>query len=239
MDITREYLGISSMAFVVIIFLSVIISMWLFGDNDSAVVSAIIGSFGTAWLYGKLGPLFIILLILVTVGFGIWFIVSRRIGGGFFRSSLSQPLSAVTRVPRESLSSSDLKSAPSKLFHGTPNLRSAIDIVRHNRWRLRSHSPNGIYMSENFRTAAGYAGGSGAVVEINVFISPSMIVDIDSMQGTSKQIVAMGYRLIRDGDIYIAPTPESKGHGKYFRVEGLIPVRLLDSKGKPISHLTV
>jgi len=129
--------------------------------------------------------------------------------------------------------------APSRIYHGTPSLSSAEDIVLNNRWLHRKAFPNGIYMSEDFGTAAGFAGSSGAVVEVDVSIPASMIVEMTEMPGDSSHTLERGYRLIHSGNVYIAPIPETSNLGEYFRIEGLNPVRLLDDRGNPISTRTI
>jgi len=51
---------------------------------------------------------------------------------------------------------------------------------------------------------------------------------------TSEQLLAQGYRLIRDGKTFIAPTPANTNR-RYIRIEGLLPVRILDRNRNPIS----
>jgi hypothetical protein len=118
--------------------------------------------------------------------------------------------------------------APAYLYHGTPSIKAARDIFVHNRWRIKNHYPNGIYMSEDFGTAAGYTKGNGAIIEILVTIPSSMIVEQTSMIGDGDKVLDMGYRLIRNGNIYIAPIPKRKHNNGYYRVEGLNPSRVLD-----------
>ena len=105
----------------------------------------------------------------------------------------------------------------------------------------------------DFNTALLYVQNDGAVVEIAVNIPPSLVVnykDIDSdpryaswlQQYTGDPIntesvfviEVMGKRLIKQHNVYIAPTPITGDESEYYQVEGLTPLRLIDRSGNQI-----
>jgi hypothetical protein len=113
-------------------------------------------------------------------------------------------------------------------------MEAARDILNHNRWLIKSHYPQGVYLSDDFKTASTYAGLNGVIVEVNSYITSSMIVDYSKTTNNSDRLLAQGFRLIRNGKIFIAPTPINN-NGSYFRIEGLVPIRILDRNQNPIS----
>jgi len=237
-QVARDLFGINATAFYVIGIFWAIVCISVCGSNDFSAIPTVILSLGTAWLLGKLGIWLLIVLILVVIA-GIVFFFIRISGGGYYPGPPTPVLpalpggSAVQTIPLYSNLQS-VPAAPTRLFHGTSKLKSAKDIVKNNRWLLNNHYPNGVYMAEDFQTSAQYTSRSGGIVEIEVAIPPEMIIDINETPGSSSKILEMGYRLIRNGNIYIAPIPETDSSGKYFRVEGLTPVRLLDNRGRTI-----
>jgi hypothetical protein len=62
-----------------------------------------------------------------------------------------------------------------------------------------------------------------------------MIVEQTSMIGDGDKVLDMGYRLIRNGNVYIAPVPSRNHNNGYYRIEGLSPFRVLDQNKNPIS----
>jgi hypothetical protein len=228
--------GINLMAFIFIAAFWALVFVIICGDDKKAGFATCVMAVITAWLSGKLGPLLFSLLIIFIIGFVILLI---------FKATVRKPKSAVSLSPSFPSSASisagyppfmeSFNRAPAYLYHGAPSIRAASDIFIHNRWRIKNHYPNGIYMSEDFGTAAGYSGGKGAIIEIFVTIPSSMIVEQTSMIGDGDKVLDMGYRLIRNGNVYIAPVPSRNHNNGYYRIEGLSPFRVLDQNKNPIS----
>jgi hypothetical protein len=141
---------------------------------------------------------------------------------------------------------------PNLLYHGTKSLVVARDILEHNRWKAFATGPSGIYMGD-FRTAASYVANDGAVVEVQVSIPAYLAVNYREIQrdprylswlqqytgdaSSAESVFAlqvMGKRLIKQLNAYIVPTPITQHINRYYRVEGIIPLRLLDRNMKQI-----
>jgi len=234
--------------FLIITVISAIFWKLALGDDNLAFLASFL-SIG-------MGPLLLIqlpklvkvvgtLLVILGILAGIAFLAGAVMGVAFEIKKSKKPFgtgvkafSSTSHATGVKAFSSTSHPAPSRLFHGTPNLEWAADIVRYNRWRINRHSPHGVYMAEDFQTAKGYAGASGYIVEINVRIPSSLVIDINQIPKSSDQVINQGYRLIRNKNIYIAPIPEIQSNGEYFRVEGIVPVRVLDNYQNPLSILT-
>ena len=146
-----------------------------------------------------------------------------------------------------------IKVVPRRLYHGT-SMEAALDIFRHNRWKAFSLYPSGIYMGD-FKTALDHAiPDSGAVVEIQVDIPPSLAVNYkdvvndpryqswlkqykgDPYSGESLFVIeVMEKRLIKQLNAYIAPLPVTSDDNEYYQIEGIKPLRVLDRERNQIA----
>jgi hypothetical protein len=229
-NIIEEIFGVTPATFAIVTVFWAFLFVFIFGDEMLAgFVTCIIAPI-SAWLIGKLGIVLFILLVIAIIILALYFLFGY--GGGTtvsFYKPIAVPIAANSTSQSYQRAS---KLAPTILYHGTSTMEAATDILTRNRWIVRSHTPIGIYLSEDFSIAAGYAGASGAIVEVSCHIPAHLILDFYKMNGTSDQILSMGYRLIRNGKIFIALTPSNKS--RYYRVEGLHPIRLLDRYQNPI-----
>jgi len=230
----EKWFGISTGAFVLIVGFWALIFVVLFGEDRLAGIATCFMTVITALLLSIFGLWLFTVFVLFIVGMFIYFVAKIPANSGStassftsFQSRTNNRASILSNVDRANI-------APSRLYHGTPLLDAALDIVTQNRWLVKNHYPKGIYMAEDFKTAAGYSGSKGAVVEIAATIPPTLIINLSEMPGDSNRTLDMGYRLIRNGNIYIAPTSKPTNNNEYFRVEGLRPFGLLDTKGNPI-----
>lgn len=230
----EKWFGISTGAFVMIVGLWALIFVMLFGEDRLAGIATCVMTFITALLLRILGPWLFAVLVLFILGLFLYFIVRKPSNSGYARASYI-PFQSRTNSNASAFSNvGGATTAPYKLYHGTPTLNAAIDIITQNRWLLKNGNREGLFMADDFKTAVVYARFKGAVVEIKVTIPPALIIKLLDMRGDNDWALDMGYRLIRNRNIYIAPTPKSMNNNKYFRVEGLRPVGLLDTKGNPI-----
>ena len=221
--------------FFVIVGACALVSTLLFRDEQKAGVLTIVLSIIALCFFAKFvwGMALIALgLVAVVAFFKIFLSGDGQLTSGTTPTTLQS--GATGYQPPLFSQRTSFQYLPSTLYHGTPALKAALVILTHNRWSVKSHSPNGVYMTSDFKTAVGYAGMNGTVVEINVSIPDSLVIDRKDLTGDSRKALDMGFRIIRNGNVYIAPTPESTDANNYFRIEGLKPVRLLDLNKNPL-----
>jgi hypothetical protein len=230
----EKWFGISTGAFILIVGFWALIFVMLFGEDRLAGIATCFMTLITALLLSMFGPWLFTVFILFLVGVFVYFIARKPTNSGSTASSFTSNQNRADNRASMFSNSNCVNTAPSKLYHGTPRLNAAIDIATQNRWLLKNDNREGIYMAEDFKTAAVYASRKGAVVEIAVTIPPGCVINLLDMRGDSDWVLDSGFRLIRNANIYIAPIPKSASNNEYFRVEGLRPVGLLDPKGNPI-----
>jgi len=232
--------GVSPMTFAIVVVFWAFVFAMFFGEGVAATFATCIFTSITAWLIGRLGAVLFILLVVAVVGGAIYFLFRN---GGQSTTPIYQPTvtsnySAFSGSSAAYGSSppyqSTAKFPPTVLYHGTKTLKAARDILTHNRWLTKSHYPHGVYLSDDFYMVFTYAGLNGIVVEVNSSITSSMIVEFHETTLNSDQLLKQGFRLIRDGNIFTAPTPANT-NGQYIRIEGLVPFRILDRNRNPIS----
>jgi len=59
-------------------------------------------------------------------------------------------------------------------------------------------------------------------------------VDAGNWPGNSDSALAMGYRLVKRGTVYIALVPQNSTPHQYYRINGIIPAGLFDPQQNPI-----
>jgi hypothetical protein len=99
---------------------------------------------------------------------------------------------------------------PSILYHGT-SLQAAIEIYKSGLWLIGKPRPRGLYLGEQFKTAKKYSGKNGGVVI--VYVDPS------------RELTHFG------NGVYIHEIPDAVPYQEYYKIEGLTPIGVLDSKG--------
>jgi hypothetical protein len=232
--------GVSDMTFAIIVVFWAFLFVIILGDGMEATLTTCISASITAWIIGKIGAILFILLVAVIIGLGAYFLFrdGDQTTTPNFQTTTNPNYNAFFGSTTAHATNQSYKRqpilAPAVLFHGTPSMEAATDILNHNRWLTKPHNPQGVYLSDDFNTASTYAGFKGVVVEVKSFITADMIVDHDRTTLNSDQILAQGFRLIRNKKIYIAPTPMNN-KDSYFRIEGLVPIRILDRNQNPIS----
>ena len=224
--------GVSPMTFAIVVVFWAFVFAMFFGEGMAATFATCIFASITAWLIGKIGAVVFILLVVAIIVGAISFLF--RDGGRTTVPSYKPIAGSTTTSATSQAYQQAPKLAPAVLFHGTTTMEAATDILNRNRWLIKSHYPQGVYLSDDFNTASTYAGFKGAIVEVNSYIASHMIVEYFQTTLTSDQLLAQGFRLIRNGKIFIAPTPKNT-NCRYFRIEGLLPNRILDKNGNPIS----
>lgn len=141
------------------------------------------------------------------------------------------------------------------LYHGTPRTEFADDILFHNKFLIKDHVPQGIYVSDKFETAKGYAAISGRVVLLLNEIPGIYTVDINDMYkdlryrkwtqrfGRSGVSISrfifevLNMRLVRIyNSVFVAVVPYCR-KGQYYRIEGLRPIKILDRNMNVIKSL--
>ncbi|MCB2141209.1 hypothetical protein KQH27_00710 [bacterium] len=238
-ELMTQPFGVSPTTFFFILGFWTLLFMIFIRNEREVVLATLFCSSLTALIIGKIGVVLFILLVATIIGVGIFFLFR---GGTQTTTPIYQNTATPSYTPFSGPSSystgtsyqSSFKLPPAVLYHGTRTLKAASDILSHNRWLTKPHYPQGVYLSDDFNTAASYAGLNGIVVEVQSYITADMIVEHNQSTLTSDQLLSQGYRLIRNGKVYIAPTPANT-NGNYIRIEGLLPVRLLNKKGNPIS----
>jgi len=92
-------------------------------------------------------------------------------------------------------------SRPVYLYHGTPDIESAMDILAKNRWLVGDSSPLGVWFSDNFDYAEGLGAGNNVV--LNVYVDPS--VELKD----------------RGNGIHLAHIPNAVRYTKYYTLPGI------------------
>lgn len=102
-------------------------------------------------------------------------------------------------------------------YHGTKTLQNAKDIFINNRWKI-NQGMLGVHMTPNFNFAISYSLYIGAIIQLQ----------IDPNVRLRK----------RSNDDYFALIPKSQlssnNSNRYFRIEGVTPIRILDSYGNDL-----
>lgn len=99
---------------------------------------------------------------------------------------------------------------PSILYHGTPLIESAFDILLNNRWK---QGTCGVHFCSDFDYSKEFCGASGAVVEV-------IVHSYEALRRTSDIV-------------WCVSMPVSSG--SYLRIAGIKPIRLFDYNKNLIS----
>jgi len=132
------------------------------------------------------------------------------------------------------------------LYHGTPRPDSAHNILLHNKFLSKNHSPQGLYVSDRFENAKVYASINGNVVLLLNSIPAMYAVNINDVYKDprlSQWNLSFGYsgislsrfifevlnkRLVKVSDNVLVAVVPYCHQGKYYRIEGLRPIKILD-----------
>ncbi len=132
------------------------------------------------------------------------------------------------------------------LYHGTPRRAYAESILKDNMFRVKNHSPTGIYATDLFEYALEYTSGTGYVVVLENRIPSTLAVDINDVHndpqfrthrsGNGDDPVAcfmlhtLHKRIVKTKkNVFVMVLPHAI-EGQYYRVEGLEPVAIMDRK---------
>jgi hypothetical protein len=205
--------GLSLESMIVIIAVWVLIALIIFGINGAGS-SAIVWFttffvFVTAFVVGKLGwfvfLLILAVLIIMIIAFFVW------CGNTAPSTSPSTLNKSNNTAPSFYHASETIQ--PTRLYHGT-SLEIAQEIYKTGLWLVGNSRPYAIWMTTNFEKACSYAGGSGAIVEID-----------------AEPFLPLTHR---GGGVYIYEIPEAKPNGEFYKGEGLRPVGILSPSGDRI-----
>ena len=212
--------GVSVTMFVIIQIFYAVIAYRIFGptvSNGLGIIISVICTLGTILLIGHYGlmivilPLIIALSIFCVVVFRRGFIPAVRIFTGIFGGNR---MPAAVRGFRATFSpASQPQQQPGRLYHGT-DLKSALDIFTTGLWLVGKAVPHGVWMTDQFKVASHYSGKNGGIVIVKV--SPDIRLSNHS------------------SNVYILKVPDAVPNQEYHRIEGLIPVGILDAKGDKI-----
>jgi len=104
-----------------------------------------------------------------------------------------------------------LKPQQRTFYHGT-SLENAIEIYSTGLWMVGS--TGSLWITDDVNIAKGYAGSNGGIV----------LVDVDQSLHLTKN----------GGGVYTYNIPDAKPFQEYYKIEGLVPVGVLDTNGKKI-----
>ena len=224
-----------------------IVFIGLLGNADVIIIPVGIMVFVSIFFINTFGMMLTVFLGVTILILGVYFLLryADEISSfGRHLSNVSKPTQKFTVSSTTPISAAHTFGIPTNknyrlpdiLYHGTPTLTAAKDIYLNNRWRVSSSSmEHGIFMTEEFKVAARYAKSSGFIVVLKVTLPSSSIVDMSSRGFDNDQALAMGYRLMKMKNIYVALLPKKAIHSQYFRVSGITPVGILDINKNPIS----
>jgi hypothetical protein len=104
---------------------------------------------------------------------------------------------------------------PSVFYHGTSK-KNALDIFNTGLWLIGNSRPPAVWMADNIELSKIYASLSsdGAIVEVHV----DSDLEIES----------------RGGGVFIYQISDALPNREYYKIEGLVPVGVLDTNGKKI-----
>jgi hypothetical protein len=104
---------------------------------------------------------------------------------------------------------------PTVLYHGTSQ-KNAFDIYHTGAWLIGNSKPPAVWMADTIELSKIYASLSsdGAIVEVHV----DSDLEIES----------------RGGGVFIYQISDAMPNREYYKIEGLVPVGVLDTNGKKI-----
>ena len=107
------------------------------------------------------------------------------------------------------------------VYHGTKSYQDAMSIIMDG-WLVGRGSSNGsgAYLTTDMNTARSYAGSNGAILTGNFRIRSNEVIDYRTLinmpgcpqsgDGLTSYALSRGYKVVQNGNVYIALAPQSR-----------------------------